>query len=34
MTLRDVYKIGVHDTGLDWRIPAALGVAVDAFMNR
>jgi uncharacterized protein YxjI len=34
MRLRDVYEIRVADGGLDWRVPAALAVAVDAFMNR
>jgi uncharacterized protein YxjI len=34
MAVRDVYKIQVNDSTLDWRITAALGVAVDAFMNR
>jgi hypothetical protein len=34
MKLRDVYRIAVSDASLDWRVPAALAVTVDAFMNR
>lgn len=34
MKLRDVYRVHVHDGRLDWRVAAALAVAVDAFMNR
>ena len=34
MKLRDVYRVKVYDGSLDWRIPAALAVTVDAFMNR
>jgi uncharacterized protein YxjI len=34
MKLRDVYRVAVHDGALDWRVPAALAVTVDAFMNR
>ena len=34
MKLRDVYRIQVSDGSLDWRVPAALAVTVDAFMNR
>ena len=34
MKLRDVYRIAVMDGSLDWRVPAALAVTVDAFMNR
>jgi hypothetical protein len=34
MRLRDVYRVTVHDGSLDWRVPAALAVTVDAFMNR
>ncbi len=32
--LRDVYRIAVNDDRLDWRVAAAMAVAVDAFMNR
>jgi hypothetical protein len=34
MRLRDVYRVTVYDGALDWRVPAALAVTVDAFMNR
>jgi uncharacterized protein YxjI len=34
MRLRDAYHVPVADDGLDWRVAAALAVAVDAFMNR
>ena len=34
LKLRDVYRVTVHDAALDWRVPAALAVTVDAFMNR
>jgi uncharacterized protein YxjI len=34
MKLRDVYRVAVEDASLDWRVPAALAVTVDAFMNR
>lgn len=34
MKLRDVYRVVVEDGSLDWRVPAALAVTVDAFMNR
>ena len=34
MRLRDAYEITVHDDNLDWRLAAAFGVAVDAFMDR
>lgn len=34
MKLRDVYRVTVADGSLDWRVPAALAVTVDAFMNR
>jgi len=34
MKLRDVYRVAVNDGSLDWRVPAALAVTVDAFMNR
>ncbi len=34
MRLRDVYRVTVYDGSLDWRVPAALAVTVDAFMNR
>jgi len=34
MKLRDVYRVTVQDASLDWRVPAALAVTVDAFMNR
>jgi uncharacterized protein YxjI len=34
MKLRDVYQVAVYDGSLDWRVPAALAVTVDAFMNR
>ena len=34
MKLRDVYQVHVFDPELDWRVPAALAVTVDAFMNR
>ncbi|HET9871182.1 MAG TPA: hypothetical protein VFP89_01135 [Propionibacteriaceae bacterium] len=32
--VRDVYRIEVHEDGLDWRIAAACAVAVDALMDR
>jgi uncharacterized protein YxjI len=32
--LRDVYKMQVNDDNFDWRVAAAVCVAVDAFMNR
>jgi uncharacterized protein YxjI len=32
--LRDAYRVTVADPGVDWRVAAALAVAVDAFMNR
>jgi hypothetical protein len=32
--LRDVYKMNVNDEAFDWRVAAAVAVAVDAFMNR
>jgi uncharacterized protein YxjI len=34
LSLRDSYSVPVTDPALDWRVPAALAVAVDAFMNR
>ena len=34
MKIRDTYEIRVDDDSLDLRIGAAIGVAVDAFMNR
>jgi hypothetical protein len=34
MKLRDVYRVTVYEPSLDWRVPAALAVTVDAFMNR
>jgi hypothetical protein len=34
LRLRDAYQVPVADEGLDWRVAAALAVAVDAFMNR
>ena len=34
MKLRDVYQVTVFDGSLDWRVPAALAVTVDAFMSR
>ena len=34
MKLRDVYRVEVLDGDLDWRVPAAFAVMVDAFMNR
>jgi uncharacterized protein YxjI len=34
MRLRDVYHVPVTDGRLDWRVAAAVAVAVDAFMNR
>ena len=33
-SVRDTYRITVHDDDLDWRLAAAFGVAVDAFMGR
>lgn len=32
--LRDVYRVNVAEADLDWRVAAAMAVAVDAFMNR
>jgi len=32
--IEDQYEIHVDDDALDWRLAAATGVAVDAFMNR
>ena len=34
MKIKDTYEIRVDDDALDIRIAAAIGVAVDAFMNR
>ena len=34
LRLRDAYHVPVADETLDWRVAAALAVAVDAFMNR
>lgn len=34
MRMRDVYQVPVADGHLDWRVAAAIAVAVDAFMNR
>ena len=34
MKLKDTYEIQVDDGRLDQRMAAAMGVAVDAFMNR
>jgi uncharacterized protein YxjI len=34
LRLRDAYHVPVADEALDWRVAAALAVAVDAFMNR
>jgi uncharacterized protein YxjI len=34
LRLRDTYRVRVDNGNLDWRIAAALAVAVDAFMNR
>jgi uncharacterized protein YxjI len=34
MKLRDVYRVQVNDDAFDWRVAAAIAVAVDAFMNR
>lgn len=34
MQIKDTYEIRVDDDALDWRLAAAIGVAVDAFMNR
>jgi uncharacterized protein YxjI len=34
MKIRDTYEICVEDDALDQRMAAAIGVAVDAFMNR
>lgn len=34
MKLRDVYRVQVEDDAFDWRVAAAISVAVDAFMNR
>ena len=32
--IRDVYRMQVNDDNFDWRVAAAIAVAVDAFMNR
>jgi uncharacterized protein YxjI len=34
MKIKDTYEIRVDDDSLDMRVAAAMGVAVDAFMNR
>jgi uncharacterized protein YxjI len=34
LRLRDAYRVPVADDALDWRVAAAVAVAVDAFMNR
>jgi uncharacterized protein YxjI len=34
MKIKDTYEIKVVDDSLDMRVAAAIGVAVDAFMNR
>lgn len=34
MRIKDTYEIRVDDDSLDMRVAAAIGVAVDAFMNR
>jgi uncharacterized protein YxjI len=34
MRIKDTYEIRVDDDALDVRVGAAIGVAVDAFMNR
>ena len=34
MKIKDTYEIRVEDDSLDIRVAAAIGVAVDAFMNR
>jgi uncharacterized protein YxjI len=34
MKIKDTYEIRVDDDALDMRVAAAMGVAVDAFMNR
>jgi hypothetical protein len=34
MKIKDTYEIQVDDEALDMRMAAAIGVAVDAFMNR
>lgn len=34
MRIKDTYEIRVEDDALDQRMAAAIGVAVDAFMNR
>lgn len=34
MKIKDTYEIQVNDDALDIRVAAAIGVAVDAFMNR
>jgi uncharacterized protein YxjI len=34
MKIKDTYEIKVDDDSLDMRVAAAIGVAVDAFMNR
>jgi uncharacterized protein YxjI len=34
LRIRDTYEIRVEDDALDVRVAAAIGVAIDAFMNR
>jgi uncharacterized protein YxjI len=34
LRFRDAYRVTVADANVDWRVAAALAVAVDAFMNR
>lgn len=34
LKIKDTYEIRVEDDALDMRVAAAMGVAVDAFMNR
>jgi hypothetical protein len=34
MKIKDTYEIRIDDDSLDMRVAAAMGVAVDAFMNR
>ena len=34
MKIRDSYRVEVQDDAFDWRVAAAVAVAVDAFMNR
>ena len=34
LRIRDTYEVRVEDDALDQRVAAAVGVAVDAFMNR